>query len=118
MLGRIVLALVLCVCVATGAEAKKKRSPISNASYYSCCAKTANGERFNAGGMTVAHKTLPFGTRVLLTNPGTGRSVCVRVNDRGPFVRGRTWDVTRGVAVRLGFVRQGVANLRARIGGC
>src|SRR5215216_2926651 len=51
--------------------------------------KTASGERMNPGAMTAAHRTLPFGTRVKITNRNNGRSVVVRISDRGPFVRGR-----------------------------
>ena len=65
--------------------------------------RTANGERAVASGLTAAHRTLPFGTRVLVTNQRTGRSVVVRINDRGPFVRGRIIDVTPAAAQALGF---------------
>jgi rare lipoprotein A len=65
--------------------------------------RTANGERAYAGGMTAAHRSLPFGTRVLVTNRRSGRSVVVRINDRGPFVRGRVIDVTPAAARALGF---------------
>ena len=81
-------------------------------SYYSTGARTANGERFNPNGFTAAHRSLPFGTRLHVTNPATGRSVVVRVNDRGPFVRGRSLDLARGAAVALGMVGSGVANLQ------
>jgi len=65
--------------------------------------KTANGERAHSGGLTAAHKTLPFGTRVRVTNKRNGRSVVVRINDRGPFVRGRVIDLTPAGARALGF---------------
>lgn len=65
--------------------------------------KTANGERFNPNGMTTAHKSLPFGTRVHVTNPKTGRSVIVRVNDRGPHRRGYSYDLAHGAARSIGF---------------
>ena len=65
--------------------------------------RTANGEHASPGGLTAAHRTLPFGTRVLVTNQRTGRSVVVRINDRGPFVRGRVIDVTPAAANALGF---------------
>jgi rare lipoprotein A len=64
---------------------------------------TANGERAAPTGMTAAHRTLPFGTKVRVTNQRTGRSVVVRINDRGPFVRGRVIDVTPAAARALGF---------------
>jgi rare lipoprotein A len=65
--------------------------------------RTANGERATASGLTAAHRSLPFGTMVRITNQHTGRSVVVRINDRGPFVRGRIIDVTPTAAHALGF---------------
>jgi rare lipoprotein A len=65
--------------------------------------RTANGEYARAGGLTAAHRTLPFGTLVKVTRQGTGRSVIVRINDRGPFVRGRVIDLTPAGARALGF---------------
>jgi rare lipoprotein A len=64
---------------------------------------TASGERASASGMTAAHRTLPFGTLVRVTYQRSGRSVVVRINDRGPFVRGRVIDVTPAAARALGF---------------
>ena len=64
---------------------------------------TANGEWARASGMTAAHRSLPFGTMVRVTNRQNGRSVVVRINDRGPFVRGRIIDVTPAAARMLGF---------------
>jgi len=64
---------------------------------------TANGETARASGMTAAHRTLPFGTLVRVTNQHTGRSVVVRINDRGPFIRGRVIDLTPAAARALGF---------------
>ncbi|HML07730.1 MAG TPA: septal ring lytic transglycosylase RlpA family protein [Xanthobacteraceae bacterium] len=65
--------------------------------------RTANGEYARASGLTAAHRTLPFGTLVRVTNARTGRSVVVRINDRGPFVRGRVIDVTPAAAHALGM---------------
>jgi rare lipoprotein A len=64
---------------------------------------TASGVRFDPNGMTAAHRTLPFGTRLLVTNPRTGKSVTVTINDRGPFVRGVTLDLSRGAAKAIGM---------------
>ena len=64
---------------------------------------TANGETARASGLTAAHRTLPFGTMVRITNERSGRSVVVRINDRGPFIRGRVIDVTPAAAHVLGF---------------
>jgi rare lipoprotein A len=65
--------------------------------------RTANGETARASGLTAAHRSLPFGTLVRVTNQRSGRSVVVRINDRGPFVRGRVIDVTPAAARALGF---------------
>jgi rare lipoprotein A len=65
--------------------------------------RTANGEFASSGGLTAAHRSLPFGTMVRVTNNRTGRSVIVRINDRGPFVRGRVIDLTPAGARALGF---------------
>ena len=65
--------------------------------------RTANGEVAAAGGLTAAHRTLPFGTMVKVTNTGTGQSVVVRINDRGPFVRGRVIDLTPAGARAVGM---------------
>jgi rare lipoprotein A len=71
--------------------------------------RTASGEIFDAHGLTAAHPYLPFGTRVRVTNIRNGRSVILRVNDRGPFVGGRVIDVSQGAAVRLGMINSGTA---------
>jgi rare lipoprotein A len=65
--------------------------------------KTASGERANPAGLTAAHRTLAFGTHVRVTNRRNGRSITVRINDRGPFVRGRVIDITPAGALSLGF---------------
>ena len=68
---------------------------------------TANGERFDMYELTAAHKTLPFGTRVLVHNPRTGKEVVVRINDRGPFIKGRMIDLSKAAAKALGFKSRG-----------
>lgn len=73
------------------------------ASWYHEGNKTANGERYNPDGITAAHRSLPFGTRVRVTHRRTGRSVIVRINDRGPFIRGRIIDLSRGAKRKLGM---------------
>ena len=75
--------------------------------------KTANGERMNPGAMTAAHKTLPFGTRVSVANQRNGRSVVVRISDRGPFVRGRIIDLTPAGARAIGS--SGLAPVRLTV---
>ena len=69
--------------------------------------RTASGERFDPRGMTAAHRTLPFGSKVRVTNSANGRSVVVRINDRGPFTRGRLIDLSRSAAERIGLVARG-----------
>ncbi len=73
------------------------------ASYYSSGARTANGEAYNPGGISAAHRSLPFGSIVNVTNQRTGRSVQVRINDRGPFIGGRIIDLSTGAKNALGM---------------
>jgi len=82
------------------------------ASFYGEGSETASGEKFSPNELTAAHPTLPFGTRLRVTNVSNGRSVIVRVNDRGPFVRGRTVDVSSSAAERIGMIDQGVAKVK------
>jgi rare lipoprotein A len=74
--------------------------------------RTASGERFDAHGLSAAHRTLPLGSRVRVTNLANGKRVVLRVTDRGPFVRGRIIDVSYGAAGALGMVRRGVTRVR------
>jgi rare lipoprotein A len=73
--------------------------------------RTANGERFNPDGLTAAHKTLPFGTLLRVSNPDDNRSIVVRVNDRGPFTKGVDLDISRGGAQQLGIIKKGRAKV-------
>jgi rare lipoprotein A len=77
--------------------------------------RTANGERFNKNELTAAHRSLPFGTRVRVTNQRNGRSVVVRINDRGPFVGNRVIDLSRAAAEAVGMLRSGVAPVQLDI---
>ncbi len=74
--------------------------------------RTASGERFDPDGLTAAHRTLPFGTRLRVTNERTGQSVVVRVNDRGPFHGSRVIDLSKAAARRIGMIRSGTARVR------
>ena len=108
------------------AVATKKHAPIATnkhaaetqdasyglASFYGHESQTASGEKFIARELTAAHRTLPFGTRVRVTNVASGRSVTVRVNDRGPFVPGRIVDVSYFAAETLGMIGRGVAKVK------
>ncbi|MEM9631199.1 MAG: septal ring lytic transglycosylase RlpA family protein [Pseudomonadota bacterium] len=82
------------------------------ASWYKLGGKTASGERANPNGLTAAHRTLPFGTMVEVTNLSNGKTVTVRINDRGPFTKGRVIDVTLAAARELGFVGKGITRVR------
>ena len=75
------------------------------ATYYVSGRRTASGQAFDSGAHTAAHRSLPFGSRVTVTNPENGRSVTVVINDRGPFTRGVTLDLTRGAAHAIGMYR-------------
>lgn len=106
---RVVLAIAI-LMLATPAFAQK-------ASFYSSPQATASGARFNPGALTAAHKSLPFGTRVRVTNKGNGRSVVVTINDRGPFVRGRSIDLSRRAAEVIGMTGAGVVTIAMAVVG-
>ncbi|AZE46630.1 Rare lipoprotein A [Pseudomonas chlororaphis] len=76
--------------------------------------RTASGEPFNQHGMTAAHRELPFGTRVKVTNLNNDKSVVVRINDRGPHTRGRLIDLSRAAAQQLGMISSGTAKVRVQ----
>jgi rare lipoprotein A len=102
------------VMLALAAQSSAK-ADIGHASFYGrelAGRKTASGEVFRPDGMTAAHRSLPFGTRLKVTNLANGRSVVLRINDRGPFVRGRMIDVSQGAARVLGFASAGTARVR------
>lgn len=82
-----------------------------HASWYALYSMTASGEQMNPAELTAAHRTLPFGTKLKVTNQANGKSVIVRINDRGPFVKGRMIDLSKAAAKRLGFVKSGVTRI-------
>jgi rare lipoprotein A len=92
-------------------QAEKQPGSYGLASYYRP-SHPANGDKPEPGELTAAHRSLPFGTRVRVTNVATGQSVTVRVNDRGPFIPGRVVDVSHSAAQSLGIVGQGVAKVK------
>jgi len=118
-------ALILCglsLCAALPAQANDKVEALKTitgpASWYGSKfhgRTTANGERYNMNAMTAAHKTLPFGTKVRVTNQRTGKAVTVRINDRGPFVGNRVIDLSRGAAQAVGMISQGVASVKIEV---
>jgi rare lipoprotein A len=85
------------------------------ASFYSEGTRTASGEQFDPNAMTAAHPNLPFGTKLRVTDVASGRSVVVRVNDRGPFVPGRVVDVSYSAAASLGIIGRGTAKVKLDI---
>ncbi|MEU6072441.1 septal ring lytic transglycosylase RlpA family protein [Micromonospora sp. NPDC047074] len=87
------------------------------ASFYSEGQLTANGENFDPSALTAAHKTLPFDTRVRVTNPANGKSVTVRINDRGPFIEGRCLDLSRAAFARIASLDAGHVEVRYEVLG-
>ena len=102
-------------------ETSKTEMPIQygKASWYSVkCnhgTKTASGQRLSDSANTAAHKTIPLGTKVRVTNIKNGKSEIVQITDHGPYIKGRILDVTIGVAKKLGFVSQGITNVKIEI---
>lgn len=76
---------------------------------------TSSGQKYRAGKLTAAHKTLPFGTKVRVTNVENGKTVIVEVNDRGPWVEGRVIDVSKSAAQELGFINQGIVDVELEV---
>jgi len=101
----------------TTAAAKVLESGSCGASFYSDGQLTANGESFNPSALTAAHKTLPFNTKVRVTNPANGKSVTVRINDRGPFIDGRCLDLSRAAFASIASVDVGALTVRYEVLG-
>jgi rare lipoprotein A len=99
------------------ANASAPRTFSGMASYYGRESgnRTASGQRLNPSAMTAAHRTLPFGTKVKVTEPRSGRSVVVTINDRGPFIRGRVIDLSTGAASVIGIKSRGVGRVVAEV---
>ena len=109
------LLVSLAACAGIGIGGQPRFSQMGLASWYGRDfqrLRTASGERFDAGAMTAAHRTLPFQTVVRVTDLETGRMVKVRINDRGPFVKGRIIDLSERAARALGIAQDGVAKVR------
>jgi rare lipoprotein A len=113
-LAAILLTVGAVTQVATAGQAKK-RSFSGLCAYYSERERLASGGQFDPNALTAAHRTLPFGTRVRVTDPKTGRSVVVTINDRGPFGKGRVIDVSLSAARALGMIGRGVIYVRAEV---
>nr|WP_307157748.1 septal ring lytic transglycosylase RlpA family protein [Rhizobium paknamense] len=81
------------------------------ASWYALGSRTASGERMNPTTLTAAHKSLPFGSKVKVTNRNNGRTVVVRINDRGPYTHGRVLDLSKAAAADIGMIGSGTAKV-------
>jgi rare lipoprotein A len=105
-----------------GRATHRRQEPLQSrqtgmASYYWQPQSLASGGRFNPSGLTAAHRTLPFGTRVRVKHLASGRSVEVRINDRGPYVAGRIIDLSQRAAAKLGMTKQGTARISITVLG-
>jgi rare lipoprotein A len=101
--------------VQASADSAEPSAKVVHASYYGhelAWRLTASGERYNPDKMSAAHRTLPLGTRLKVTNLHNGRSVLVTINDRGPYVKPRELDLSLGAARKLGMIRRGIARVR------
>jgi rare lipoprotein A len=105
---RTVLVAALLSALSMLGASQTAKAETGHAAYYGG-GRTASGERSGPNQLTAAHRTLPFGTRVLVTNMHNGRSVTVRINDRGPFNRGRIIDLSTAAARELGMIVSGTA---------
>nr|MBC7613987.1 septal ring lytic transglycosylase RlpA family protein [Pseudopedobacter sp.] len=112
---KFVLSFILIALIFTSCAPKLTQR--GKASYYGNefnGRKTASGEKFRNSKLTAAHKTLPFGTKVKVTNLSNGKSVKVKINDRGPFVAGRIIDLSKKAARRIGMIKEGVGNVEIK----
>ena len=100
-------AAVFMLSAFASTHAEAAAANCGRASWYALTSKTASGERMNPAGMTAAHRTLPLGSKVRVTNQNNGKSLVVRINDRGPFIKGRVLDLSKGAAQKLGFIGAG-----------
>ncbi len=118
-LRKLFMITVALISIPTAHASTKSEVSLGKASWYEIKCNggthTASGETLNDWAMTAAHKTLPMGTRVRVTNKLNGLSVVVKINDRGPYIKGRIIDVTKGVAHKLGFITKGVVPCKVEV---
>jgi len=115
-----VAAFAACISFATVTAHATQTSgadKCGKASWYALTSKTASGERMNPSLLTAAHRSLPFGAKVKVINKNNGKSVIVRINDRGPFVHGRVIDLSRAAAKDIGMVKSGVGQVCYKVLG-
>lgn len=110
MSKKLVCALALGLCLSSQSIAFAN-TDCGKASWYDLTSMTASGEMMDPNLMTAAHPSLPFGTRVKVTNTRNGKSVVVRINDRGPFTQSRIIDLSKAAAQKLKFIRQGLTRV-------
>jgi len=118
ILTAVIVAILISLPVSASARVKKGYTQKGVASYYRDAfhgRKTASGEVYNKRILSAAHKSLPLGTKVRVTKVSNGKSVVVRVNDRGPFVKGRIIDLSRRAARDLGIINSGVAKVQVEV---
>ena len=117
LFGAFALLSLLAGCASEGIIDPHGYNASGGASYYGARhqgKRTASGERYDQNSLTAAHRQLPFGTRVQVTNLDNDRKVVVRINDRGPHTRGRLIDVSRAAAEQLGMLRSGTTQVRVQ----
>jgi len=114
---KIPFLIIAALCVAHTARAEPTRKSVQHgkASWYHEPQRLASGGRFNPEAMTAAHRSLPFGTMVRVTNLRSKRSTIVRINDRGPYRGGRIIDVSRAAARELAMIQSGVAQVKLEV---
>jgi rare lipoprotein A len=120
LFGVLSAALLMAAAFITPTQTLAAEAEVGDVAYYGqkfAGRKTASGERFNPQAMTMAHKTLPFGSLVKVTNEKNNRSVVLRVNDRGPTTEGRVGDVSLAAARKLKMVRSGVVSAKLEVVG-
>lgn len=115
----IVLLLVITfICISFKQKENANAAAYGVATFYSDCfqgKKTANGERYDKNKLTAAHRSLPFGTKIKITNVNNKKSTVVRINDRGPWIKGRLLDVSRLAATKLGMVSAGKVSVKMEV---
>lgn len=106
-----IAAVALAPALTLAVNEAAAKDDCGSASWYALTSKTASGERMNPALLTAAHRTLPFGTKVKVTNQNNGRAVVVRINDRGPFIKGRVIDLSKAAARKIGMLQAGHAKI-------